>query len=138
VAPADTAADRKAALAVVHRLFDAMRAGDSAGVRAVFHPQAQLATAATRQGAPMVEFDTIDVFVRAVGTPHTETWDERLRGETVHLDGGLASVWAEYSFYAGQRFSHCGVDSFHLARTADGWKIIGIVDTRRRQGCPDK
>jgi len=131
-------ADSQAVAAVVHQLFDAMRAGDSAAVRSVFHPEAQLATTMMRQGAPVVEFDSIGMFVRAVGTPHDEVWDERLRSETIRLDDGLASVWTEYSFYAGETFSHCGVNSFHLARTAEGWKIIGLVDTRRKEGCPDQ
>src|SRR5437879_264853 len=110
-----SAAEGTAALAVVHRLFDAMRAGDSAGVRATFHPAAQLATTAMKNGVPLVQIDTIDAFVRAVGTPHTEIWDERLRNEVVHVDGPLAVVWADYSFYAGPKFSHCGVDAFQLA-----------------------
>jgi ketosteroid isomerase-like protein len=132
-----SSADAKAALAVVHRLFDAMRAGDSAALRATFHPSAQLATAAVKNGAPLVEIDTVDAFVRAVGTPHAEVWDERLRNEIVHVDGPLAVVWADYSFYAGSKFSHCGVDAFQLARTGDEWRIVSIIDTRRKQGCPD-
>jgi ketosteroid isomerase-like protein len=90
------AAESKPALAVVHRLFDAMRAGDSAGVRSAFHPAAQFATTAVRDGSPVVKIDTLDAFVRAVGTPHTEVWDERLRNEVVHVDGPLAVVWADY------------------------------------------
>jgi hypothetical protein len=130
------AADTAGALAVVHRLFDAMRAGDSASVRATFHPEAQLATAAiSKDGTPRVDIDTVDAFVRAVGTPHNEVWDERLSNERVLLDGPLAVVWADYSFYAGIKFSHCGVDAFELARAGADWKIVSIVDTRRRQGC---
>ena len=65
-------------------------------------------------------------------------WDERLRGTTVHVDGPLAAVWTGYAFYAGTRFSHCGVDAFQLARTADGWRIVSIADTRQRTGCPEQ
>ena len=136
--PAGPASDRAAVLAVVRGLFDAMRAGDSAKVRAAFHPDAQLATAGGRAGAPGVTFDSLGKFVRAVGTPHPDVWDERLRNEVVHLDGPLAVVWTEYSFYAGSRFSHCGVDAFQLARMRAGWKIIALTDTRRRTGCPDQ
>jgi hypothetical protein len=132
VAPADTAADRKAALAVVHRLFDAMRAGDSAAVRAAFHPQALLGTTLVREGRPEFRVDTLDGFVRAVGTPHPEVWDERLTRVTVSIDGPLAAVWADYEFWAGSRFSHCGVDAFQLARTGGGWRIVALTDTRRR------
>jgi hypothetical protein len=127
--------DREAVVAVVRRLFDAMRAGDSAAVRAVFHPRALLGYAAVRQGGPQFEVDTVDAFVRAVGTPHPEVWDERLGEVSVQLDGSLASVWAEYSFYAGNRFSHCGVDAFQLARSGSEWRIVALTDTRRREGC---
>lgn len=130
--------DRKAVLAVVQRLFDGMRAGDSSAVRAAFHPQALLATAALRQGRTVVEVDTVDAFVRAVGTPHPVVWDERVRASRVELDGPLASVWAEYSFYAGGKFSHCGIDAFQIARDGDAWRIVALMDTRRKDGCPDQ
>ncbi len=76
--------------------------------------------------------------MRAVGTPHAEVWDERLRNTAVRVDGPLASVWTEYAFYAGPRFSHCGVDARQLARTAAGWRIVALVDTRQRTGCPEQ
>lgn len=128
-------ADKAAVLAVVKRLFDGMRAGDSAVVRSVFHPQAVLTTALIRQGNAVLETEPIEGFVKAVGTPHTEVWDERTRNEQVLLDGTLASVWLEYSFFAGTRFSHCGVDAFQLAKDGAEWKIVALADTRRRTGC---
>jgi Putative lumazine-binding len=130
--------DRTAVLAVVQRLFDGMRAGDSAAVRSTFHPQALLATTANRDGKAVVRIDTVDAFVRAVGTPHSETWDERVRNPRVDMDGPLASVWADYSFYAGGKFSHCGVDAFQIARDGDAWRIVSLMDTRRQEGCPDQ
>src|SRR4051794_16645640 len=129
-------AEGKAALAVVNRLFDAMRTGDSAGVRATFHPEAQFATAAVKDGSPLVHFDSIAPFLRAVGTPHPDVWDERVSNIVVHVDGPLAVVWADYAFYLGDKFSHCGVDAFQLARSGDTWQIVSIIDTRRKQDCP--
>jgi hypothetical protein len=130
--------DRSAVMAVVNRLFDGMRAGDSSVVRSSFHPQALLGTARVRNGMPVFDLDTVDVFVRAVGTPHPDVWDERIRATRVELDGPLASVWAEYAFYAGPRFSHCGINAFQLARNSDAWRIVALTDTRRRDGCPDR
>ncbi|MGH7631545.1 MAG: Rid family hydrolase [Gemmatimonadales bacterium] len=129
--------ERAAVLGVVHRLFDGMRAGDSAVVRSVFHPRAQLATAIVRQGNAIVEIDTLESFIRAVGAPHDEVWDERLSNTSVQVDGTLASVWTGYSFYLGSRFSHCGVDAFQLAKNGGEWRIVALADTRRRQGCPE-
>jgi hypothetical protein len=132
------AEERSAVMAVVNRLFDGMRAGDSSAVRSSFHPRALLGTARVRNGMPAFELDTVDVFIRAVGTPHSDVWDERIRATHVELDGPLASVWAEYSFYAGSRFSHCGIDAFQLVRDGDAWRIVALTDTRRRDGCPDR
>lgn len=137
-APAPTrsrAEERTAVLAAVKAMFDGMRAGDSAAVRAVFHPQAQLSTTRMRGGQPTVEMDSLAGFLRAVGTPHDAVWDERTHDEVVHVDGTIAQAWTPYEFWAGGKFSHCGVNAFTLARTAEGWKVIALVDTRRRTGC---
>ena len=136
-AHAQANADRQAVLVTVHRLFDGMRAGDSAAVRSAFHPAAYLATAVQSGTGPALQVDTLEAFIQAVGAPHEEVWDERVTSEEVRIDGNLATVWTEYAFYAGSKFSHCGVDAFQLARTSDGWRIIVLTDTRRRDGCRD-
>lgn len=130
-----SSADEAAVLAVLTRLFDGMRAGDSAAVRAVFDSSARLMSVAVRDGAPVVGAEPIDEFVRSVGTPHTERWDERIWDTRVLVDGRLATVWTPYAFYLGDRLSHCGVDSFQLFKGRDGWKIVYLADTRRRDGC---
>ena len=40
-----------------------------------------------------------------------------------------------YKFYVGEKFSHCGVNSFQLVKIRGEWKIQYIIDTRRRQNC---
>ncbi|HEX7051811.1 MAG TPA: nuclear transport factor 2 family protein [Longimicrobiales bacterium] len=128
------ASDREAVLAVIRRLFDGMRARDTAMMRSTFHPSVRLMTAATRQGRTVVGETPIDRFLQAVGGAQEEL-DERIYEPEIRIDGNLATVWAFYRFYPGGRFSHCGVDAFQLARTDDGWKVIQITDTRRREGC---
>lgn len=121
--------------AVIDRLFDGMRAADSAAVRAVFHPDARLQTTAVRDGQPVLRTDSLARFLRAVGTPRTEVWDERIANVEIRADGELASAWMDYAFYVDDRFSHCGVNALQFARTPAGWQIIQIADTRRRE-CP--
>ncbi|MEO7963979.1 MAG: nuclear transport factor 2 family protein [Gemmatimonadaceae bacterium] len=123
---------------VVNRLFEGMRKGDSAMVRSVFHPQLRMISAAKgRDGKLHLEVETsADNFLRAVGAPHTAAWNERISNEKIHIDGPLASVWADYTFHAGEKFSHCGIDHFLLAADDAGvWKIIELSDTRRTEGC---
>ena len=129
--------DHDAVMRTVKQLFDGMRAGDSAMVRSAFDSNPRLVTTMVRAGVPVMTEGSVDDFVRAVGTPHDEVWDERISGEIVHVDGPLATVWMRYSFYAGSRFSHCGVNAFELFRRPDGWKITSIADTRRRERCDE-
>lgn len=123
-------------LAVAKRLFDGMRASDSARVRSVFHPQVRLITVAPRQGVVRTTLENgSDDFVRAVGTPHPEPWDERIFNEKIQIDGALASMWVDYVFYLGEKLSHCGIDHFLLTKETGEWKILELADTRRTEGC---
>ena len=130
--------DERDVMAVVMKLFDGMRAGDSAMVRAAFDTAATMATAVIRPtGEAMYRFDADGVsgFANAVGTPHDKVWDEKLWDVKVLVDRNLATVWTKYAFFLGTDFSHCGVDTFTLAKGAQGWKIIFLADTRQREGC---
>ena len=126
--------DPEAVLEVVERLFEGMRAGDSALVRSVFHPEARLISTGERDGEAFVRAVPADRFVEAVGEA-TGEWDEPIWDTEVRVEDNLATVWTKYAFYLDGEFSHCGVDAFILGRTADGWKIVSLADTRRREGC---
>jgi hypothetical protein len=122
---------------VVQRLFDAMRAGDSAAARALFEPGTRLRSVANNQGVPTVSEDSLGMFLRAIGTPHPQVYDERIANERVLIDGPYAVAWVDYTFYRGDQKSHCGVDAFQMVRRPAGWRIFGLTDTRRRENCPD-
>lgn len=119
--------------AVVDRMFDGMRAGDSTAVRSVFHPQARLQSAILRGDTVAVVTEPVDGFIRAVGTPHEQVYDERISNVEIRVDGELATAWMNYAFYVGQTFSHCGVNAFQFVRAPRGWQVVQIIDTRRRQ-----
>lgn len=127
-------AEEAEVLAVVERLFEGMRTADSAQVRSVFHPEARLVSTGEREGRPVAQYSSIDGFVQAVGGA-TVPWDERIYAPEVRVEDNLATVWTFYTFHAGAQFSHCGVNAIQLARTAEGWKIVHLSDTRRREGC---
>jgi len=131
-----TGDERAAVIATIQKMFDGMRAGDSAVVSATFAPAAQLQTVfVARDGTPMLSGEGTGNFLAAVGTPHEKVFDERIWSYDVNIDGNLANVWMEYTFFLGEKMSHCGVDNFQLYKSENGWKITGITDTRRREGC---
>lgn len=121
---------------MVNTLFDAMRRGDTVLMRSVFSNNMVLQSVSTsKEGKATLSTDKANDFLKAVGTPHTSIYDERITFGDIKIDGDLASVWAPYKFYLGDKFSHCGVDVFQLMKTVTGWKIIYIVDTRRKDNC---
>ncbi len=122
--------------AAVDRLFTGMRTGDSSLVSQSFTNDATLQSVSlTLEGKVKVGKDAIAGFVKAVGTPHQEVWDERIYDLKIQVDGPMATVWAPYKFYLGEKFSHCGVNAFTLLKTENGWKIASITDTRRKESC---
>ena len=134
IAP-DPAAEAEV-LAVVNRLWDAMRTNDSSKARTVFDSTAQMVSILDRNGARSVRWSRVDGFVKAIGSA-TTPWIERMVGPEVRIDGNLASVWTWYDFTVNDKVSHCGYDSIELARLAEGWKIIYIADTRQQPPCQE-
>ena len=120
----------------INTLFGAMRKGDSALIKTVFAKEMVLQSISTdKNGKAVISVDSANDFAKAIGTPHSALYDERTTFGDIKIDGDLASVWAPYKFYVGDKFSHCGVDVFSLMKTDRGWKIIYIVDTRRKDNC---
>jgi hypothetical protein len=73
--------------------------------------------------------------VKSIGKKQPERIDEHIWNYEVQIDGSLATVWSEYTFYIGNRVSHCGVDAFQLFKADKTWKIFQIADTRRKEDC---
>lgn len=120
--------------AVIDRLFDAMRASDTAAIRSTFHPEFRLAITTFRDGQPLVQLVTGDAFIASVGRS-TSKLDEQISDVEIRVDDNVATVWNRYVFYVDGRADHCGIDAFTLVRTTEGWKVLMVADTQRREGC---
>jgi len=118
-------------VAVVNRVFDGMRKGDSAMVRPLFHAKARMITMDLRSERPAHVEESVEGFIRSVGSPRTDVYDEQLSNVKTMIDGSLASVWADYKFLRGTTLLHCGIDHFLLVKEGGVWKIIELADTRR-------
>ena len=133
-------ADERDVLAIVQRLFDAMRTRDTAAMRSLFAPGARLVGMRTRQSGEVVMQElTADQFAAFVARDTRAPWIERPWNPEVRVRGTLATVWAAYDFHFGTQFSHCGVDAVQLLKTPNrGWQIVSIADTFEREGCPHR
>ena len=130
-APAEAQAVRQ----TITTFFEGMRQGDSAKVRRTLAPGVVFHVIKNRPDKTELTVENPSEFLKIVGTPHPEIYDERITFEQVLIDANLASVWTPYRFYVGSKFSHCGYNSFQLIKLAEGWKIAHIIDTRRKDGC---
>ena len=120
----------------INHFFQAMKTGDTALLRICFADSAILQTIAeSKTGEPMVRNETVEAFIKAIGSATKGSLDEQITFGVVKEDGFLGIAWTPYQFYYKGTFSHCGVNSFQLIRTSTGWKIQYIIDTRRRNGC---
>jgi len=128
--------DEEAVKATINLLFDGMRNADSVMIRKAFANQNTMETIVkTKDGNTVVRRESVDGFIKSIAAPHPEKYDERIVFAKILIDSQLASVWTDYKFYIGDKFSHCGVNSFQLVKLNDGWKIVYIIDTRRKEGC---
>lgn len=136
--PASGQEAKQEVLALVNGLFDAMREADSATVRSAFHPElAKMASSGSRAGTPGVGFGDLESFVEAVGSVEPGAFDERIGEADIRIDDNLATVFTPYTFHHNGNLSHCGVNVFLVARDGETWKIVGLADTRRREGCEE-
>jgi hypothetical protein len=125
----------------VETLFDGMRKGDSAMVHSVFIDDVRMYSSyITKEGKEILSPGSLENFLNAVGTPHDAVWDERIWNLKIEKDDNLAHAWMEYAFYAGGQFSHCGVNAMQLVKMDGNWKIVHLIDTRRKEKCniPDE
>lgn len=135
VTPANQA-ETKEIMKVIKQLFDGMRTSDTTLMRQTFHADATMKRILIdKTGKSVLVPSTVQQMLNNVATPHLVAYDERILSSEVRIDANLATVWAEYEFWNGTKFSHCGFNAFQLIKTEKGWKIFFIADTMRTSGC---
>jgi ketosteroid isomerase-like protein len=124
--------------AVIKSLFDGMRAKNAEQVTAAFSKDAIMQTILDKPEGSTVGTNSVGDFADKIGSAPAETQlDERISEYLIKVDGALATAWTPYRFYVNGNFSHCGVNSFQLVKMSEGWKIVYIIDTRRKEPCEE-
>ncbi|WP_166925878.1 nuclear transport factor 2 family protein [Flavobacterium poyangense] len=73
-----------------------------------------------------------DFYKAIVSIPATVNFREKILSYNIQIDGSMAHVWAPYEFYLNDKLSHTGVNTFTLFKEKETWKIIYLIDTRRK------
>ncbi len=72
-------------------------------------------------------------FYKSIATiPTTMKFEEKILSYKIQIDGAMAHVWTPYEFYVNDKLSHSGVNSFQLFQENGVWKVVYILDTRRK------
>lgn len=121
---------------VIASLFEGMKSKNTDLIKASFHPDATMQTVKSGETYSELGSNSVADFVnRIASSPAATILDERILDYQIKVDGDMAAAWTPYEFYVNDNFSHCGVNSFQLIKTTEGWKITYIIDTRRKEGC---
>lgn len=77
--------------------------------------------------------ETANSFYKAIASiPAEAKFEERILSYNIQIDGSMAHAWTPYEFYLNGKLSHKGVNAFTLYLDKTTWKIIHLIDTRRK------
>lgn len=128
--------DEEAVKEVIISMFDGMRAKNAEQIISAFSKDAIMQTIQNTPEGTVIGSNTVAEFANSIGSVPAETYlDERLTDFVINVDANMATAWTPYQFYVNEKFSHCGVNSFQLVKFEGQWKIVYIIDTRRKEAC---
>ncbi|MEP0211914.1 MAG: nuclear transport factor 2 family protein [Cellulophaga sp.] len=121
----------------INLFFDAFHKQDSMQLKAVATNTVILQTIGVdKDGNTVLKTENYSDFIKnIVSIPKEVNFREKLTSYSIKVDGDMANAWTEYEFWLNGKFSHCGVNSFQLFKDKGKWKIIYLIDTRRKKGC---
>ena len=122
----------------IDTFFEGFHKGDTLLMKTVLADQLIMQTAyRTKESKDVLKNDgDLGTLLKAIAKrPADQKWDERLLDYSIQVDGNMANAWTPYEFWLNGEFSHCGVNSFQLFKDGEQWKIIYLIDTRRRERC---
>jgi hypothetical protein len=129
--------DEIAVKQTVDNFFEAFHAQDSIIMKKVVRSDIVLQTIGLdSEGKQRLKTENINDLINSIiSIPDSINFQERLTDYTIQIDGAMANVWTPYEFWLDNEFHHCGVNSFQLFKDTNDWKIIYLIDTRRKEGC---
>lgn len=112
--------------------FDGLHTADTLKIKSVAHSNMILQTINDGSKKSFIQEDLKEFYKSIASIPKDVKIEERLLSYKIQQDGSMAHVWTPYEFYINGKLSHKGVNSFMLYNEGGTWKIIYIIDTRRK------
>jgi hypothetical protein len=117
----------------IGNFFNAFHQRDSIALKKVCSENLVLHSISESEKGPKFSIQKASDFFKSIAAiPLSMKFEEKILSFKVQVDGSMAHVWTPYEFYVNDKLSHSGVNSFQLFKENDGWKVVYILDTRRR------
>ena len=118
---------------VVESFFEAFHSKDSTTLYKLSFTDFELKSSSLLNESQKLSSVSYYDFVKIVSNrDNSSKWEEEILSYEINVDGTLAVAWTPYIFRINDKISHCGSNSFTLHKVEGEWKIIQIIDSRRR------
>jgi hypothetical protein len=123
--------------ATINRFFEGVESNDTTKIRISIDQEGCFLKSIIQKkdGTTVLQTENISDFFKQVIEVKDLKIKEILLSFDIKTDGPMALAWTPYRMTIDGKLSHCGVNMFTLIKRNDSWKIMGITDTRRKQGC---
>ncbi len=117
----------------IQTFFEGFHARDTLKIKSTCSDKLVLQSISeSAKGNKFSEESPKEFYVSMATIPAEMQFEERILDYNIQIDGTMAHAWTPYEFYINGKFSHKGVNAFTLFKTAEGWKIVHLIDTRRK------
>jgi hypothetical protein len=117
----------------IETFFEAFHQRDSIKLQSVCSKDLVLHSISESGNGTKFSIEKSSNFYKSIATiPVTMKFEEKILSYNIQVDGAMAHVWTPYEFYVNGKLSHSGVNSFQLFKENEVWKVVYILDTRRK------
>ncbi|MFV8361299.1 nuclear transport factor 2 family protein [Flavobacterium sp. LS1P3] len=118
---------------VVETFFEAFHAKDTLKLKSLCEDTMILQSISENAKGTKLSNEKPQVFFKSIASiPAELKFQEKIMSYAIQVDGSMAHAWTPYEFYVNDKLSHKGVNAFTLFKKENSWKIIHLIDTRRK------
>ena len=117
----------------IETFFEAFHAKDTLKLKSICSDKIILQSIQENAKGGKLSDEVASEFYKSIASiPANFNFQEKIFSYYIQVDGTMAHAWTPYEFYINDKLSHKGVNAFTLFKENDVWKIIYVIDTRRK------
>ncbi|GEC78676.1 nuclear transport factor 2 family protein [Flavobacterium aquatile] len=117
----------------IETFFEAFHAKDTVKLKSICSDKIFLQSIQENAKGGKLSDELASEFYKSIASiPANFNFQEKILNYSIQVDGTMAHAWTPYEFYINDKLSHKGVNAFTLFKENEVWKIIYVIDTRRK------